>query len=57
VAPRGRGATPDTECLWSTKIDMGLSMNHTPEYLRDEALTTASGSMFQSDSLINFGTI
>ena len=34
VAPRGRGATPYIDCRWSTRIQMGLSVNHTPEYLR-----------------------
>jgi len=48
VAPHGRGATPYTDCRWSTRIQIGLSVNHTPEYLRGEALTTASGRMFQS---------
>jgi len=34
VAPHGRGATPYTGCRWSTIIQIGLSVNHTPEYLR-----------------------
>ena len=42
------GATPYTGCWWSTTIQIGLSVNHTPEYLGEEALTTASGRMFQS---------
>ena len=34
MAPCGRGATAYTSCWWSTRIQIGLSMNHTPEYLR-----------------------
>jgi len=48
VALHGRGATPYTGCRWSTRIQIGLSVNHTLEYFRKDALTTTSGKMFQS---------
>jgi len=34
VAPHGRGTTLYTGCRWSTRIQIGLSVNHTPKYLR-----------------------
>jgi len=44
VASRGKGATPYTDCRWSTRIQIGLSLSTSGE----DALTTASGRMFQS---------
>ena len=28
-------SAPYTDCRWSTRIQIGLSVNHTPEYLRE----------------------
>jgi len=40
------GATPYTDCRWSTRVQLGLSMNHTLEILKEETSTTVSGRMF-----------
>ena len=34
MAPHGRGAAPYIDCRWSTRIQTGLSVNHTSENLR-----------------------
>ena len=60
MAPHGRGATPYTNCRWSTRIQILLSANHTLEYLRGKgpddhfkknvSATNSAGEKNKSDS-------